>query len=286
MKPALPAIKLSSPATQEFWEIPVLFEDAHLLAIDKPARLLTSPDRYDPERPNLMRLMLNAVDMGKPWAKERGLTYLANAHRLDFETTGILLLAKDRPSLVTLANHFGSEIPKKTYVALVHGNPPRDEFMVDASIAADRFKPGVMRVSRSGKRSLTGVKVLERFAGCSLVACRPHTGRTHQIRVHMKHAGHPIYGDGLYGGTWLMLSKFKPSYRLKRGRAERPLIENLALHAEELDLPHPVTGEPVHIAAPRPHALNVALKYLRRYATPGGAVSPASVAEADLPEEE
>ena len=121
MSAASPVIKLSSPATQEYWEIPVLFEDAHLLAIDKPARLLTSPDRYDPSRPNLMRLLLDAVAAGKPWAKERGLTYIANAHRLDFETTGILLLSKDRPALVTLANHFGSEVPKKTYVALVHG---------------------------------------------------------------------------------------------------------------------------------------------------------------------
>ena len=272
MSAASPVIKLSSPATQEYWEIPVLFEDAHLLAIDKPARLLTSPDRYDPSRPNLMRLLLDAVAAGKPWAKERGLTYIANAHRLDFETTGILLLSKDRPALVTLANHFGSEVPKKTYVALVHGSPAQDEFTVDASIAADRFKPGVMRVGRDGKRSLTTFKVLERFSGCTLVACRPHTGRTHQIRVHLKHAGHPIYGDGLYGGTWLMLSSFKRDYRLKRGRAERPLVSGLALHAEELDLPHPVTGELVHIVAPRPHELNVALKYLRRYATPGGAV--------------
>ena len=281
MSPAYPAIKLSSPATGEFWELAALFEDAHLLAIDKPARLLTSPDRYDPARPNLMRLLLDAVAAGKPWAKARGLTYIANAHRLDFETTGILLLAKDRPALVTLANHFGSELPKKTYVALVQGGPDRDEFMVDASIAADRFKPGVMRTSRDGKRSLTHFKVLERFAGCTLVACRPHTGRTHQIRVHLKHAGHPIYGDGLYGGTWLMLSSFKRDYRLKRGRAERPMVESLALHAEELDLPHPITGEPVHIVAPRPHALNVALKYLRRYATLPGAAPAVSVEDLD-----
>src|ERR1041384_377942 len=81
-------IKLSSPATREFWEIPVLFEDAHLLALDKPAGLLTSPDRYDPERPNLMGLLHAGIAAGKPWAVERGLNYLSNAHRLDFETSG------------------------------------------------------------------------------------------------------------------------------------------------------------------------------------------------------
>src|SRR3954463_2388619 len=88
-----PAIKLSSPGTHEFWEIPVVFEDEHLLAINKPASLLTSPDRYDPNRPNLMRLLHDGLAERKPWAKARGLTYLANAHRLDFETTGVLLLA-------------------------------------------------------------------------------------------------------------------------------------------------------------------------------------------------
>ena len=272
MKPASPVIKLSSPATREFWEIEVLFEDAQLLAISKPARLLTSPDRYDPNRPNLMRLLLDGVAVGKPWAKERGLTYLANAHRLDFETTGILLLAKDRPSLVTLANHFGSETPHKRYLALVRGTPEADEFTVDQPLAQDHYEIGKMRVSRTGKKSVTDFRVLEKFAGCTLLECRPRTGRTHQIRVHLKYAGHPIYGDMVYGGEWLLLSVIKRGdYRLKPGREERPLIGSLALHASKLDLPHPVTGAPVHIEAPTPREFNVALKYLRRYAHPEGA---------------
>src|SRR5262245_6445456 len=92
-------IKLSSRATSEFWEIQVLYEDEHLLALDKPSGLLTSPDRYDPERPNLMKLLHAAIAESKPWAKERSLTYLMNAHRLDFETSGIILLAKSKPVL-------------------------------------------------------------------------------------------------------------------------------------------------------------------------------------------
>ena len=83
-------IKLSSPATREFWEIPVLFEDEHLLALDKPAGLLTSPDRYDPQRPNLMKLLHAGIAAGKPWARERNLEYLSNAHRPDFETSGVI----------------------------------------------------------------------------------------------------------------------------------------------------------------------------------------------------
>src|SRR5688572_32307615 len=98
-KTSVGPIKLSSPETREFWEIPVLFEDEHLLAISKPARLLTSPDRYDPNRPNLMRLLHDGITANKPWARERTLAYLSNAHRLDFETSGVLLLAKNKPAL-------------------------------------------------------------------------------------------------------------------------------------------------------------------------------------------
>src|SRR6185503_7672768 len=112
MSPA-PPLKLSSPETKEFWEIPVLFEDEHLFAINKPACLLTSPDRYDPNRPNLMKLLHAGIAARKPWAALRCLSYLANAHRLDFETTGVLLLAKTKPALVHLANLFGNEKPVK-----------------------------------------------------------------------------------------------------------------------------------------------------------------------------
>src|SRR5512138_2368839 len=106
-------IKLSSPATREFWEVGVLYEDQFLLAVNKPSKLLASPDRYDPGRPNLMRLLHAGIAEGKTWARERGLSYLMNAHRLDFETSGVLLLAKEKPVLVELANMFGSQQPVK-----------------------------------------------------------------------------------------------------------------------------------------------------------------------------
>src|SRR6476660_1557857 len=98
------AIKLSSPATHEFWEIPVLFEDPHLLALDKPAGLPVSQDRYDldPARANLMRLLHAGIAAGKPWASERSLTYLSHTHRLDLDTSGVLLLAKAKAVLVAI----------------------------------------------------------------------------------------------------------------------------------------------------------------------------------------
>ena len=116
-------IKLSAPATKEFWEIPVLFEDEYLLALDKPSGLLTSPDRYDLERPNLMRLLHEGIAAQKPWATKRNLTYLSNAHRLDSETSGVLLLTKSKPALVALANLFCTDQPAKTYFALIAGLP-------------------------------------------------------------------------------------------------------------------------------------------------------------------
>ncbi len=140
------AIKLSSPDTREFWEIPVLFEDEYLLALDKPAGLLTSPDRYDPERPSLMKLLHAAIAAGKPWARTRGLRYLANAHRLELGTSGVILLAKTKTVLIALANLFGAEKPQKTYVALIQGAPAEERFEVDAPLAPFPGRPGVMRV--------------------------------------------------------------------------------------------------------------------------------------------
>jgi RluA family pseudouridine synthase len=262
------AIKLSSPAARKFWGIPVLFEDEYLLALDKPGGLLTSPDRYDPQRPNLMKLLHAAIAGGKRWAHERGLNYLMNAHRLDFETSGVLLLAKAKPVLVALANLFGSEKPLKQYAALVQGTPVKEKFEVEAGLALHPVKTGLMRVDpQNGKRSRTVFEVVEKFSGWTLLRCEPLTGRTHQIRVPLRHSGLPIVGDELYGGKPLWLSRLKPAYRLKRGHEERPLITRVALHAERLTLTHPVTGEILTIAAPWPKDLKVAVKYLRQFAT-------------------
>ena len=259
-------IKLSSPATREFWEIPVLAEDEHLLALNKPAYLLTSPDRVDAHRPNLITLLHADIERGAPWAKARGLSYLMHAHRLDFETSGVLLFAKSKPVLVTLANWFGADAPGKNYVALVQGAPLQDSFTVDAKLAAHPVDLDVMRVDeKGGKRSRTQFEVLEKIGGYTLLRCKPLTDRLHQIRVHLRHFGLPIVGDEIYGGRPLLLSRLKSDYRLKPDKTERPLISRVAIHAEELTLPHPITGTTITITAPWPKDLTVAVKYLRRY---------------------
>ncbi len=264
-------IKLSSPATAEFWEIPILFEDRHLLAVDKPAGMLVSPDRHEPGRPSLMNLLHRDLERGAAWAKERGLVYLANLHRLDLPTSGVLLLAKDKPTLVALAGQFNSEKPVMIYVALVRGAAESPNFECEAKLAPHAVRPGYMRVDpKDGKRSRTEFSVRETFNGFLLLECRPWTARPHQIRAHLKQLRLPIVGDDLYGGPPLWLSRLKQGYYLKPGRTEKPLISRVALHAEQIIIRRTGAdesgGENVRIEAAWPKDLNVAVKYLRRYA--------------------
>ena len=262
------AIKLSFPATRGFWEIPVLFEDEHLLALDKPAGLLLSPDPLAPERPSLMQLLHEGIAAGKPWAQERGLTYLTNAYRIDCETSGVILLAKNKPAFVALADLFGAEKPLRQFAVLAWGNPPETTFTVDAALATHPLKIGQMRVDpREGKKSRTEFTVQEQFSDWTLLRAAPLTDRMHQIRVHLKHVGCSVVADEVYGGKQLWLSRLKRDFRLKPGREERPLLSRVALHAEELSLIHPVTQAPLVIRCEWPKDLKVAVKYLRQYAT-------------------
>ncbi|HXT40010.1 MAG TPA: RluA family pseudouridine synthase [Candidatus Angelobacter sp.] len=266
-KPVGVFIRLSAPETREFWRIPILWEDEHLLVLDKPSGLLTSPDRREPLRPNLMKLLHRDIARGASWARERHLTYLANAHRLDLETSGVLLLARHKSALAALAAQFDAGKPAITHVALVQGAPAGNAFEIDARLSPHPAHPGLMRVdSRQGKKARTLFEVSERFSRYALLTCRPLSGRTHQVRAHLRHAGLPVVGDRLYGGAPLLLSRLKSGYRLKPGHEERPLIDRAAVHAERLDVTHPVSGSGVMIAAPWPKDLIVGVKYLRRYA--------------------
>ncbi len=265
-------IKLSHADTHSFWEIPVLFEDEHLLVLDKPAGLEVSPTPEDPEPPSLLKLLHAGIAESKPWAKERNLQYLMSAHRLDAEVTGVLVLAKAKTVMIALADLLGSEKPYQSFIALVKGEPTEDNFAVETKLSAEPTAAGFFRAAdRRGKRSKTLFQVVEKFKGWALLNCEPLTSRPHQIRAHLRHAHLPVAGDPLYGGRPLLLSSLKRDYRLKPNRTERPLIGAPALHAEKLNIPHPVTGEPLVVSAPLPRELTVAIKYLRRYAVPATA---------------
>lgn len=264
---SLAPIKLSHPATRQFWEIPVLHEDAQVLGLDKPADLPVSPQRENPEAPSLLGLLHAAIRAQAPWTVARGLRTVSRVHRVDAEMSGVLLLARDRPALAHLANQFGSEAAQLVCLALVHGSPPEAAFTVDLRLAPDVSFPGRLRADpQGGRRSVTRFQVIERFADYTLVRCEPLTHRVHQIRAHLRSRRLPVVGDGMYGGSLLLLSRLKPGYRFKQHRDELPLIRRPALHLEELTVRHPATAEPLTLRAPWPKDLSVAVKYLRRYA--------------------
>jgi 23S rRNA pseudouridine1911/1915/1917 synthase len=268
-------IKISSPETKGFWEMPVLFEDEWLLALDKPAELHTSEASGLSGHPSLLSLLHSAIQAAKPWVVERSLRFLAGTHRPDHGTSGVVLLAKDRETAAFVANEFGTEKPHKRYLALARGIPKEDRFTVDARLAPDPLKPGRMRIdSRHGKKSRTQFEVLERFNRWALVACLALTDRPHQISLHLRRAGLSLAADQDYQGASLLLSSIKPGFRLKPNKTERPLMTRPALHLETISIIHPVTGVDLQITAPLPKDFSVALKYLRKYSAGNQALPP------------
>jgi RluA family pseudouridine synthase len=244
---------------------PVLFEDDAVIAFDKPSGLAVSPDRRDHAAEHLMGLVR------AKWGPE-----VANVHRLDADTSGLVLCAKTKLALDFISGQFQSKTVRKSYQALVVGLPATDAFTVDLVIKEDEAKPGVMCiVKKHGQVSRTEFTVLERFAqpagrpSFAWMECQPLTGRMHQIRIHLGSAGTPILHDALYGTpVSLLLSDLKRGYK---GRAdERPLIGRLALHAGGLTFTHPASREKMTLTAPLPNDLEVALKYLRKFARPAG----------------
>jgi 23S rRNA pseudouridine1911/1915/1917 synthase len=231
----------------------VVFEDDEIVALNKPSRLLVLPDRYDLSIPNLYGLLKNKY----------GQIYVV--HRIDKETSGLIIFAKTEESHRLLNAQFEGRTAEKEYQAICVGEWPSDEGKVELPLSEDRVKKGRMRIDRAdGKSAVTNFRVLERFEGFSFVEVKPETGRTHQIRVHLKAVNLPILGDSAYGGgEGFFLSQIKPGYRLKG--EEKPLLNRTALHAARLSIAHPRTGERVSFEAELPKDMKVVLNYLRKF---------------------
>jgi 23S rRNA pseudouridine1911/1915/1917 synthase len=259
--------------------VEVLHEDEHLLAIQKPPGLPVEPSRWGEHPVHLAGAMttwaqLRAGVGGADGAGGGALVKRPRAlHRLDLGTSGVLLFALALEAERFYRGLFAAGAVEKVYHAIVLGRL-EEAGVVDAPIGPDERRRGRMRVDGSGKPAQTAYAPLETFRAHTLVEARPRTGRTHQIRVHLAHAGHPLAVDTRYGGgPALFLSHVKRGYRPKPGRPEKPLLDRLSLHARSVRVPRfdAVGGAAeggagdLEIVAPYPDDFARALKQLRRW---------------------
>jgi len=223
--------------------IPILFEDRSVLAIDKPAGWMLAPDSWENTRRNLKLALIQSIRAGDHWARSRHLRFIRYLHRLDAETTGVLLLAKSPGVVRPFSELFSRRRVLKVYLAVVAGEPKRVEWDCSTALAPDLRSPGRMRAGGTGALPAeTHFRVLAARPGMALLEVRPLTGRTHQIRVHLAHSGHPVLGDSLYA----------PPRQGVQGS------NNLGLRAVALAYDDPFRHRPVRIVAP-------AAEFLRRF---------------------
>ncbi|SHM25099.1 23S rRNA pseudouridine955/2504/2580 synthase/23S rRNA pseudouridine1911/1915/1917 synthase [Chitinophaga jiangningensis] len=232
----------------------IILETPDFVIINKPSGMLTLPDRHDNELTSLLGLL----------RKHYGEIF--TVHRLDRDTSGIILFARNEAAHKYYSQLFESREVKKFYLALVTGQIVPKQGIVDEAIMEHPVVKGKMVTNRRGKASLTDYEVLEEFGLLSLVKLQIHTGRTHQIRVHMKHLGHPVAVDEMYGtGEPIRLSAIKKKFKLgKYVEEERPLLSRLALHAAELEFKDQ-QGKEQKVIAPLPKDMAALLNQLRKH---------------------
>jgi 23S rRNA pseudouridine1911/1915/1917 synthase len=244
------------PAEPQPEDIPiaVVHEDAHLVVVNKPAGLVVHPGAGT-ARGTLVNALLRHV---RDLSGVGGVLRPGIVHRLDRGTSGLLVVAKDDETHRSLVRQFAGRTVEKEYVALVLGVPARPAGEVDAPIGRDPVHRQRMSVrAPRGREARTSWRVEERFDGAVLLRVRIHTGRTHQIRVHLASIGHPVAGDPVYGGTRT------PSSRRAAAREALLSLERPALHAARLSFAHPASGERLAFEAPLPPDIEAVLERLR-----------------------
>lgn len=201
----------------------IIHENERFLVVDKSSGLLTIPDR-----------MQTSKSLKEMLQEKYGSIF--TVHRLDRDTSGLVIFAKNEKTHQYLCGLFENREIEKYYVGVVIGKPGANEGTIDAPMAEHPTLKGSMTVHRNGKAAVTSYRIVESYKPFSLVSFQLHTGRTHQIRVHAKHMGHPLAVDELYGdGKPVLLSSIKSGYKLsKQEDEERPIINRLALHAHKV----------------------------------------------------
>ena len=232
-------------STIEAEDIPldIVFEDSELMVINKPAGLVVHPGvgNFHGTLVNAIAWHLKDLTTFDPNDPEVGLV-----HRIDKDTSGLLVIAKTPMAKTKLGLQFFNKTPRRRYNALVWGNFTEDEGCIEGNIARDpkdRLRMTVFAPnSEIGKSAVTHYRVIERFGYVTLVECILETGRTHQIRAHMKHIGHPLFGDERYGGTEILRGQRSSTYKAFIQNCFK-LCRRQALHARTLGFVHPVTGK-------------------------------------------
>lgn len=257
---SLPELPRQSPRPENI-PLEILFEDEHLVVVNKPPGMVVHPARG-----HWSGTLASALQFrfGPTLSSAGGLSRPGIVHRLDRDTSGAILVARNDQAHAKLAKQFASRSIEKEYFALVTGAPPYDRDMIDCPIG---FHPRVrekMAVRHDGAQTRpaqTFYETVERFEGFSAVIARPKTGRTHQIRVHLNHLGCPVLCDRQYGHR----------SQITRGEIRRDpsdelvLLDRQALHARRLRFLHPFTSLPIEIEAPLPADITAVLAELRQY---------------------
>jgi RluA family pseudouridine synthase len=237
-------------------KLDILFSDDHIVIVNKPANVLSVPDRYDPDIPNLTKLL--GQEFGDP---------IMAVHRLDKPTSGVMVYARNADAHRELNRQFQEREVDKIYHAIVDGQPPVDEEIeVDEPIANNPGESGKMMVSNKGKYAMSVFKVMETFGHqFSLIGAQIFTGRTHQIRVHLAYAGYPLMVDPYYGKRdEFKLSEVKRRFNLRKEEEERPLLNRVPLHAFRLAFDHPDSGERMEFEAEMPKDMRAVVNQLRK----------------------
>ncbi len=232
----------------------ILYEDAHLLVVNKPAGMVVHPNPGNSSSTLVNALLAHCTALSGIGGVERP----GIVHRLDKDTSGAIVVAKDDVTHRGLAHQFKERSVTKRYLAIVRGDIQKPEGVVSAAVGRHPvYRQKMSTHTRAGREAVTEFRVLERFALCTFVELRPRTGRTHQIRVHMAAIGHPLLGDPTYG-RW--------QKDLSRSRFAQALawFQRQALHAWSLGVTHPITGMWIECCAPLPADMERLLATLRQ----------------------
>lgn len=233
----------------------ILYEDSSLILIDKPSGMVVHPALGNPSGTLVNALLYHCKDL----AGINGVLRPGIVHRLDKDTSGVMVVAKDDEAYSQLSRQFKNRIVEKVYVAIAYGSFEQNEGLIDSAIGRHPIERKRMSTkTKKGRPALTRWKVIERLNNITLLEIYPQTGRTHQIRVHLSSVGHPILGDPLYGRKGRPGSMHDPV--LKKGVMR---MNRQALHAHRLTFDHPRTGKRVQFVSPIPQDMQEVLEYLR-----------------------